>query len=89
MAGQCKDVGSNRIFGLARTGGQRTREDFDKLATDIENAWYDVVGSTHVDDNYPTDHDPKKLYAFYFYGAITAREAGVRIPRVSTALRDD
>jgi phenylpyruvate tautomerase PptA (4-oxalocrotonate tautomerase family) len=48
MAASTRTNATNRILAMVRTSDKRTKADFDKLATKIEDAWWDVVSGERV-----------------------------------------
>lgn len=86
---------SNRIISLVRTGSGRKQEDFDKLAKQIEDAWYIVLGLKYEDeedeekakknkDKGPSEveKNAKELLSIVFIGGVNGREKGFPIPVV-------
>lgn len=82
----------NRIIGLVRTGPSRTKEMFDDLSANIEEAWYDVVNNESSDDGknnsalngykLSVDRNAKKLHWISLIPIMGVRENGVKIPEV-------
>lgn len=91
MAGKPRMENTNRIIGIVRQSPSRKKEDFDRLAVQIEDAWYaalkaDDDGSdakvngndAGVDaDRYD---DLKRLLVVVFTPMIAIREGGMEIP---------
>lgn len=61
----------NVIFAYVRGGGTRSKEDFDKLAKDIEGLWDETV------------EEKGTLQACFVVPGLVARERGLVIPDVS------
>lgn len=62
----------------------RTKEDFDKVTSEIEDAWYAIVGkgprSPDAQHPYLSETPETRLHAIGLLPIITAREAGFTIP---------
>ena len=77
---------ANIISASVRMSEARTKEDFDKMAAKIENAWNDIVGldtSPHV---LTEEEKMLKMHMVGFVAIITVRENGVPVPTVSLHL---
>lgn len=96
VAGSPIDVSINRIIAYVRSSSARKKEHFDKLAEEIENAWYVVLGERVEGDD---EEDKKKkekeqkesseiekkakeLMSVAFVTGIIVREKGYTIPEV-------
>lgn len=75
-----------------RTSASRTKEQFDKLAEQIEDSWYIVVGQRvegQTEDDKPQKDIPEKerkameIMSVTFIGGYMGREKGFPIPEVS------
>ncbi|KAL4726657.1 hypothetical protein ACLX1H_005545 [Fusarium chlamydosporum] len=82
VAGWPHPATSNRIVGLVRTSPSRSKEDFDKLAIDIEEYWYSVLGVTPPEKKmrWNAEDEKKRLIMVTFTPMVALREAGMTIP---------
>ncbi|KAK5072654.1 hypothetical protein LTR64_004872 [Lithohypha guttulata] len=89
VAGKPKEECANRIIGFVRTSASRTKEQFDKLAEQIEDSWYIVVGQRvegQTEDDKPQKDMPEKerkameIMSVTFIGGYMGREKGFPIP---------
>lgn len=72
-AGKPRSGSTNRIIGIVRTSAARSKADFDALATKLEEAWYDTVGGSILDEE-------KRLVMVTLTPMVAVREAGMTIP---------
>lgn len=94
VGGEPQTESTNRITALVRSSAGRKKEHFDKLAEDIENAWYVVLGERSDDDEQekngthhgtgssPTESQAKELLSLIFIGGLMGREKGLPLPEV-------
>lgn len=92
VGGVLQSESTNRITALVRSSAQRKKEHFDKLAEQIENAWYVVLGErsdgeetngTHSGKgSSPTEAKAKELLSLVFIGGLMGREKGLPLPEV-------
>lgn len=84
IAGKREDTVSNSIISYVRTSAARTKEDFDKVTSEIEDAWYAIVGkgsrSPDAQHPYLSETPETRLHAIGLLPIVTAREAGFTIP---------
>ncbi|OAR00090.1 hypothetical protein LLEC1_01078 [Akanthomyces lecanii] len=84
VAGKREDKTSNSITSFVRTSDSRTKADFDKVASEIEDAWYAIVGkgsdSRNAEHPYLAEEPDTRLHAIGLLSIVTAREAGFTIP---------
>ncbi|KAM3453973.1 hypothetical protein MY4038_004681 [Beauveria bassiana] len=82
IAGVRETRTSNIIISYVRTSAARTKADFDQVAKELEDAWYDVVGKGAKTSEHPyLVEDPEtRLHAIGMLPIVTAREAGFTIP---------
>ncbi|KAH8822047.1 hypothetical protein F5884DRAFT_868350 [Xylogone sp. PMI_703] len=92
-SGKAREYGGNRIAGMLRVGGSRTAEDFENLAEQIEDAWYDVVKGERITEGKEegkrkgevgekeSDRESKRLMNVLFYTMHGGREFGIPVPR--------
>jgi len=93
VGGKPKDETTNRIIGFVRSSAERKKEHFDKLAEQIENAWYIALGERTDDDEEGEQKDKKdkketpqrekaakELLSISFVGGLVGREKGFVIP---------
>ncbi len=84
VAGKRDDGVSNSITSYVRTSDARTKEDFDKVTNEIEDAWYAIVGkgprSPDAQHPYLSEAPETRLHAIALLPIVTAREAGFAIP---------
>ena len=91
VAGVPKTTATNRIHANVRTSASRTKASFDKLAAEIEEAWYDAIDGEKQTEGKDegkrpgavdaTDRDvqAKELLFVVFYPMIAVRERGMTI----------
>lgn len=73
---------TNRVLALVRFSTARTKEDFDKLAVKIQDAWNDIVGF-NTEPHEITDEDRMlKMHMVGFTVVLAVRENGVTLPSV-------
>lgn len=84
IAGKREDKNSNTVLAYVRTADSRTKADFDKVCSEIEDAWYATVGkgsdSKNVEHPYLSGEPETRLHAVALLPIVTAREAGFTIP---------
>ncbi|RGP71321.1 cis-3-chloroacrylic acid [Fusarium sporotrichioides] len=82
VAGWPHPATSNRIVGLVRDSPSRSKADFDKLATDIEEYWYSVLGVQPPDKKarWNVGDEEKRLIMVTFTPMLALREGGMTIP---------
>lgn len=84
IAGKREDKISNSIISYVRTSDSRTKADFDKVCSEIEDAWYAIVGkrsdSKNAEHPYLSEEPETRLHAIALLPIVTAREAGFTIP---------
>lgn len=79
-AGQPRLDNSNSIVACVRTSTSRSKEDFDHVAAQVENAWNRIVGLDEADGNAAE----KKMLMVTFTPMITLREGGMAIPEADS-----
>ncbi len=89
VGGKPKDETTNRIMGFVRSSAERKKEHFDKLAEQIENAWYVALGERADDGDQrkpketpQREKDAKELLSIGFVGGLVGREKGFILPEV-------
>ncbi|KAF4439703.1 hypothetical protein F53441_12514 [Fusarium austroafricanum] len=82
IAGKPHHLTSNRISGSVRHSAARSKEDFDKLAAKIEEAWYDTlrVIPPHEKATWTSEDEKTRLMKVKFVPMITIREGGMAAP---------
>ncbi|TQV91525.1 Tautomerase [Cordyceps javanica] len=82
VAGVREDKTSNSIISYVRTSPARTKADFDKVAQELEDAWYKIVGNGQKTSAHPylSEKPEARLHAIGMLPIVTAREAGFGIP---------
>ncbi|ESU07619.1 hypothetical protein FGSG_02211 [Fusarium graminearum PH-1] len=82
VAGWPHPATSNRIVGLVRDSASRSKADFDKLATDIEEYWYSVLGvqPPAKKSRWNVGDEEKRLIMVTFTPMLALREGGMTIP---------
>lgn len=82
MAGKSHSANSNRIVALVRTSDSRTKDDFDKLAASIEDAWNGALREENADGAEQVDglDESKRLMMVVFTPMLAIREGGMAIP---------
>lgn len=95
IAGKARTSSTNHIVGLVRTSPSRTREDWEALGADIEDAWYTAVNGKIIQEGKDQGRREdsledsanttaaKKLRAVAFHGLLGVRENGTNVPGVS------
>lgn len=98
LAGKPLKQSLNRIIAYVRSSSSRTKENFDKLAEDVEHAWYVVVGERieaedekekkkkekEQKETPESEKIAKELMSVAFVTGIVVREKGYAIPEVSS-----
>jgi len=92
VGGKPKDESINRIIGYVRSSAERKKEHFDKLAEQIEDAWYIALGEraeAGEEDRFKNEStqqvkDAKELLSIGFVGGLVGREKGFTLPDVSS-----
>lgn len=83
VGGKRETKKSNSIISYVRTSPSRTKEDFDRVAKSIEDAWYATVGdgaTSSAEHPYLVAKEDIRLHAIGLLPIVTAREAGFTIP---------
>lgn len=94
IGGVYSEASINRIVAYVRASSSRTKEAWDKLAQQIEQAWYIVVGEASDDEegdkkkdddngSTETEKKAKELLSVGFLPGMIIREKGYPIPEVS------
>lgn len=90
VGGVSRDETTNRILGFVRSSAERKKEHFDKLAQQIENAWYVALGERADEGEQEKKSetpqmakDAKELLSVGFVGGLVGREKGFNLPEVS------
>lgn len=90
VAGKVKRNCTNRIKALVRTSEARRKEHFDNLASEIENAWDQVLSdSVTCENSQQGQHNDtaytqaSRLIIVAFVPVISGRELGLTLPKVS------
>lgn len=99
LGGKPNDQAINRIVAYVRSSPDRKKEHFDKLAKEIENAWYIVVGERTDDEgdeeakknkkdkkeSTQSEKRAKEMLSIGFVGGLVTREKGFVIPEVCSS----
>lgn len=91
VGGKSRDETTNRIIAYVRSSAERKKEHFDKLAEQIENAWYIALGERAEEgdegkqkkETPQREKDAKELLSIGFVGGLVGREKGFLLPEVS------
>lgn len=90
VGGVIQHEAANRIIAYVRSSSSRSQEQFDRLAEQIEHAWYVVVGERAENGEEPKDRQEssatekaaKELLSIGFVPGLSGREKGFIIPTV-------
>lgn len=90
VGGVIQHEAANRIIAYVRSSSSRSQEQFDRLAEQIEHAWYVVVGERAENGEEPKDKQEssateiaaKELLSIGFVPGLSGREKGFIIPTV-------